>query len=93
MSSVACQSFTARMDAPPGRRTLPLFARRVTTAVACDTPTFAPMPGRPEPLPERCDAGLSIRIAFGELDQQADPQHPLALLRARRERPGSSAAE
>src|SRR5262245_3125794 len=38
-------------------------------------------------LQERPDAGLKYRIARRCGDEHADPPHPLALLRARRERP------
>ena len=41
-----------------------------------------------QPLQERRDAGLSFRIVGGEVHEHADAPHPLALLRARRERPG-----
>ena len=53
--------------------------------------------GRPaellESLPERRGAGLSFRIILGVEHQHADPPHPLALLRVRRERPRRRAAE
>jgi hypothetical protein len=38
-------------------------------------------------LPECRDIGLHFRIALGERIEHADPPHPLALLRPRRERP------
>jgi len=40
-----------------------------------------------EPLQERPDPGLKFRIVRGCRQQHADPPHPLALLRARRQRP------
>jgi hypothetical protein len=44
-------------------------------------------------LPERCHSGLAFPIV-GRCHQQPNPPHPLALLRARRERPrGRRAAE
>src|SRR6266436_58770 len=47
-----------------------------------------------QPLSECREASLRFRIVLGEPHQHADPPHPLALLRARRERPrGSRAAE
>jgi len=44
-------------------------------------------------VPERGNAGPSFRVALGVGHQRADPPHPLALLRARRERPSRRAAE
>jgi hypothetical protein len=47
-----------------------------------------------QPLQEPRDAGLSFRIVRGQVHKHADPTRPLALLRARRERPrGRRAAE
>src|SRR6266511_1176784 len=46
-----------------------------------------------QPLQERCKAGLSFRIVRGRAHEHADAPHPLALLRARRERPRSRAAD
>ena len=40
-----------------------------------------------QPLQERRDAGLRFRIVRGCGHEHADAPHPLALLRARRERP------
>ncbi len=40
-----------------------------------------------QPLQERRDAGLTFRIVRGAGHEHADAPHPLALLRARRERP------
>ena len=40
-----------------------------------------------QPLQERPDAGLKFRIVRGCGQEHADAPHPLALLRARRERP------
>ena len=45
-----------------------------------------------QPLQERRDAGLSFRIVRGQVHEHADAPHPLALLRARRERPRSRRA-
>src|SRR5262249_6803473 len=43
---------------------------------------------------ERCETGLKHRIVRGAGQEDADPPHALALLRARRERPrGRRAAE
>src|SRR5262249_5025433 len=41
----------------------------------------------PEPLQERRIAGLCFRLVRSDGGKHADPPHPLALLRARRERP------
>jgi hypothetical protein len=38
-------------------------------------------------------AGRSLRIIFGQIRDRADAAHPIALLRARRERPGRDAAK
>ena len=46
-----------------------------------------------QPLQERSDAGLIFWIVRGCGQQHADPTHPLALLRARRERPRDRSAE
>src|SRR5262249_40625591 len=46
-----------------------------------------------KPALESRYTGLSLRIAFSEVHEDRDPPHPLALLRARRERPRSRAAE
>ena len=43
-------------------------------------------------LPKRSDAGLHLRIMLGKCVQKHDPPHPLALLRARRERPSDRRA-
>jgi hypothetical protein len=48
---------------------------------------------RLESLAERGDKGLSFRVALGICHQHVDPPRPLRLLRARRERPRSRAAE
>jgi hypothetical protein len=45
-----------------------------------------------QPLQERADASLGIRIVGGEIHEHADPPHALSLLRARRERPRSRRA-
>jgi hypothetical protein len=42
-----------------------------------------------QPLNERDNARLSFRIVRGQIHQHTGPPHPLALLRARRERPHS----
>src|SRR5262249_36945729 len=44
-------------------------------------------------LAERRNARLCLRIALGKAHQHADPPHPLALLRARRERPRRRATQ
>jgi hypothetical protein len=44
-------------------------------------------------LLKKVDARTDIGIAFGDRHQHADVPHPLALLRARRERPRGRAAE
>src|SRR2546430_16907057 len=41
----------------------------------------------PEPLPEFLKITLRVRIILGDPQQYRDPLHPIALLRARRERP------
>ena len=46
-----------------------------------------------QPLREHRDAGLPFRIVRGQRHEHADAPHPLALLRARRERPRRRAAE
>ncbi len=46
-----------------------------------------------QPLQERRDTGLSDRIVRGEVHEHPDPPRPLALLRARCERPDSRSAE
>ena len=47
-----------------------------------------------QPLQKRCEADLALRIVRGRIHEHADAPHPLALLRARRERPcGRRAAE
>src|SRR5215471_18070642 len=56
--------------------------------VACFRPTQVL-----QRLAERRNARLCLRIALGKAHQHADPPHPLALLRARRERPRSRRAE
>src|SRR5262249_38943433 len=43
--------------------------------------------------PERRNIGLPSGVALGESHQHADPPHPLALLRACRERPRRRSAE
>ena len=58
--------------------------------------TLRPMvqPNCCQPLQERREAGLTFRIVRGCGQEHADAPHPLALLRARRERPrGRRAAE
>src|SRR5258705_13877918 len=45
------------------------------------------------PLQERSDASLSFHIGCIRAHEHADAPHPLVLLRTRRERPGSRAAE
>src|SRR5262249_52386055 len=47
----------------------------------------------PQPAEERRDAGSAFRIVRGGAHEHADAPHPLALLRARRERPCGSAAD
>jgi hypothetical protein len=42
---------------------------------------------------KRRDFGACLRIALGNLNEHADPPHPLLLLRLRRERPRGRAAE
>src|SRR5262249_17416081 len=42
---------------------------------------------------EHCSADLPFRIGFGKRHQHAHPPHPVGLLRLRRERPRSRAAE
>ncbi|HKD92513.1 MAG TPA: hypothetical protein VKB56_11430 [Terriglobales bacterium] len=44
-------------------------------------------------LLERCEAGLHFRTIHGQRREHADAPHPVSLLRARRERPRSRAAE
>src|SRR5262249_44011795 len=46
-----------------------------------------------ERLPECCDPALDGRVGFHAVHQHPDTPHPLALLRARRERPCGRAAE
>src|SRR5262249_26240070 len=46
-----------------------------------------------QPLRERRDEFQSCRISLDRAHQHADAPHPLALLRARRERPASRTAE
>jgi hypothetical protein len=46
-----------------------------------------------QPLSECREASPGLRIVFGECHEHADAPHALALLRARRERPRSRAAE
>src|SRR5262249_46857228 len=41
----------------------------------------------PQPLQERRQTGLAYRIVLGVWHEHADASHPLALLRAHRERP------
>jgi len=61
----------------------------VNLHVAADAPA-----GLLETLQERPDAGLKFQIVRSRGQENADAPHPLALLRARRERPrGSRAAE
>src|SRR5262249_27359260 len=45
-----------------------------------------------EPFPERCSSLLPFPVALGKSLQYSDAPHPLALLRARRERPRHSRA-
>ena len=45
-----------------------------------------------QPLAERRDEAPSIRVALGIRHQHADASQPVALLRARRQRPSSSRA-
>jgi hypothetical protein len=40
-----------------------------------------------QPLEERRETHLPFRVVRGKIHEHADPPHPLALLRARRERP------
>src|SRR5262249_19222961 len=61
---------------------------RVDPHVAADAPARLL-----ETLQERPDAGLKFRIVRSRGQENADETHPLALLRARRERPRRSAAE
>ena len=44
-----------------------------------------------QPLQERRETGLPFRIVRGYSHEHADAPHPLALLRARRERPAAAA--
>jgi hypothetical protein len=46
-----------------------------------------------QPLQERRTACLPDRVVRSRAHEHADAAHPLALLRARRERPRSSAAD
>jgi hypothetical protein len=46
-----------------------------------------------KPLRERGEATLPLRIGFFARQEHADPPHPVALLRVRRERPRGRAAE
>src|SRR5262249_9156193 len=46
-----------------------------------------------QPLQERCEASLVVGIVRIPRHEHTDPPHPLALLRARRERPRRRAAE
>src|SRR5262249_4942764 len=55
-------------------------------------PVLGP-PERREPLPKRNDASHHFRIVLGVWMQERDATHARRLLRARRERPGSRAAE
>jgi len=50
--------------------------------VAADRPSEFP-----EPLPEILKITLRVRIVLGDAQQYGNSAHPLALLRARRERP------
>jgi hypothetical protein len=43
-------------------------------------------------LQKGADAGLSFRVIRGQVHEDADPPHPLALLCGRRERPRNRAA-
>jgi hypothetical protein len=45
-----------------------------------------------ETVHERCEAGLPIRTVRSGIHKGANAPHPLGLLRARRERPGSRRA-
>jgi hypothetical protein len=49
-------------------------------------------PGLLQPLQERADTGLKIRIVCGGGQEYPDAPHPLRLLRPRRERPRDRAA-
>jgi|SRR6516162_1958729 hypothetical protein len=60
----------------------------VNLHVAADAPA-----GLLETLQERPDAGLKFQIVRSRGQENADAPHPLALLRARRERPSRRAAE
>jgi hypothetical protein len=46
-----------------------------------------------QPLQERCEARLHFRIVRGQAHEDANAPHPLGLLRTRRQRPRSRAAE
>src|SRR3979411_207697 len=61
---------------------------QVDPQIASDSP--APLL---QPLHERRDTGLSLRIVRREIHEHADAAHPAALLRARRNRPCRRAAE
>ena len=60
--------------------------------VNSDVATFYPTK-LPKPLPERCEAGLCFWVILGVPDQHSDRRHLIGLLRVRRERPSSRAAE
>jgi len=65
------------------------IALRIARAPACVDPQVC-ADGPPQllqALRERHEAGLSFRIVCGKGQEHADAPHPLALLRARRDRP------
>ena len=70
-------------------------ARTIPAAPACVDPHVAPYGPACllQPLQERREAGLAFRLIGSRVHEHADVPHPLALLRARRERPGSRAAD
>src|SRR5262249_57778761 len=63
-------------------------ARIARTPAAVDANVAAVGPAQlPQPLQERRQTGLAYRIVLGVWHEHADASHPLALLRAHRERP------
>ncbi len=72
-----------------------LHQRRVARCPANVDPNVAAFhpPELLEFVSECGDEGPSLPVALGKAHQHADPPHPLALLRARRERPCRRAAK
>src|SRR6516225_10046958 len=68
------------------RKYLRLCTGRRKASIDVDIAAFRPSTLF-QPLPECRKASLAFRIVLGERDEHADAPHPLALLRARRERP------